>query len=103
MLSNLGRVEDPPWFATVGRGLWFGPPPRSPVILTVGAASAAGRCGISFRWCDAALTVTDVQTFTDLFLNSLSQLQAAAPVGGVRDFAFGAGHAAGITGTDFTS
>lgn len=40
VLSNLGRVDDPPWFGVEGRGVWFSPPPRDPVILTVGAATA---------------------------------------------------------------
>ncbi len=79
VLSNLGRVEDPPWFGAKGRGLWFGPPPRSPVVLTLGAATVEERLGISLRWCAGALSTSAVREFADLFLLALSELRAAQP------------------------
>lgn len=75
VLSNLGLVEDPPWFGAKGRGLWFGPPPRDPVVLTVGVGTAEGRLGVSLRWCDGPLSAPAVQEFADLFIAALSELR----------------------------
>ncbi len=76
VLTNLGRVEDPPWFGGKGRGLWFGAPPRAPVNLTVGAATAGDRLGMSLRWCKPALSRVDARTFADEFLASLIAVRA---------------------------
>ncbi|MGI8757110.1 MAG: hypothetical protein ACR2MB_14905 [Acidimicrobiales bacterium] len=75
VLSNLGLVADPPWFGAKGRGLWFGPPPRDPVVLTVGVGTAEGRLGVSLRWCDGLLSASAVQEFADLFVAALSELR----------------------------
>lgn len=78
VLSNLGRIEEPPWFGGVGRGLWFSPPPRRPVILTVGAATAEGRLGISLRWCNGAFSAPAAQEFADTLVTSLALLSSGS-------------------------
>ncbi len=78
VLSNLGSVDDPPWFGERGRGLWFGPPPRLPVICTFGAASTDGRLGISLRWCRSALSTSAAAELGDAFTDALDA------VGGTR-------------------
>lgn len=75
ILSNLGRVDDPPWFGGNGRGLWFSPPPRMPVVLTVGAATAGDRLGLSLCWCNSDFTESDAQAFADSLIEGLSQLE----------------------------
>ncbi|MFI5040298.1 MAG: hypothetical protein ACHQNA_00370 [Acidimicrobiales bacterium] len=75
VLSNLGRVVDPPWFGGDGTGLWFSPPPRHPVILALGAATTADRLGVSLRWCRSALSPAAARDFGDLFLGSLRAVQ----------------------------
>lgn len=71
VLSNLGNVADPPWFGEGGRGLWFGPPPRRPVICTLGAASTGGRLGISLRWCRSALSASAAAELGGVFTDAL--------------------------------
>ncbi|MBA2624075.1 MAG: hypothetical protein H0U89_00460 [Acidimicrobiia bacterium] len=76
VLSNLGRVVDPPWFGGDGGGLWFSPPPRHPVILAIGAATTDDRLGISLRWCRSALTPDAAREICDLFLASIRSVRA---------------------------
>ncbi len=78
ILSNLGRVEDPPWFGADGRGLWFSPPPRRPVILTLGAATTEGRLGISLRWCNDAFSAAAAQDFAGTLVTSLAVLSSGS-------------------------
>lgn len=75
VLTNLGRIEDPPWFGVAGRGLWFGAPPRAPLNLTVGAATAGGRLSVSFRWCKPAFSAAEARQFADQFLTELDAVQ----------------------------
>jgi len=72
VFSNLGRVVDPPWFDSLGRGLWFSPPPREPVILALGAATADDRLGVSLRWCRSALSPDAARQFGNAFVASLA-------------------------------
>lgn len=76
VLSNLGRVEDPPWFGSDATGLWFSPPPRHPVILTVGTATIGDRLCVSLRWCQSALSPAAARAFGDTFLASLRAVRA---------------------------
>ena len=78
VLSNLGAVEDPPWFGLEGEGLWFGPPPRRPLFLTIGASAAGGRLGISLRWCREDLAAPDAEVFADLLVEAIGEIRAAA-------------------------
>ena len=75
VLSNLGRVEDPPWFGARGIGLWFSPPPRQPVVLTIGTATAGDALGISLRWCSNAFSAGDARAFAEQLVAALRQLQ----------------------------
>ena len=77
VLSNLGRVDDPPWFGEVRRGLWFSPPPRLPVVCAVGAATAGDRLGISLRWCRPALPTTAASELGDTFTEALADVRGA--------------------------
>jgi len=76
VMSNLGRAESPPWFGAQGRGLWFSPPPRVPVILTVGAATTDDRLWISLRSWRPALAPADSRRLADLFLIAIGDLHA---------------------------
>ncbi|MDQ2754327.1 MAG: hypothetical protein M3R71_02125 [Actinomycetota bacterium] len=67
VLSNLGRVPDPPWFGNSGRGLWFSPPPRRPVVLTVGAATVGEKLTIGLRWCNDSFSATAARQFAETF------------------------------------
>lgn len=77
VLSNLGRVDDPPRFASQVRGLWFSPPPREPVILTMGAATVADRLGVSIRWCRSAVSAEAAADFEFAFRSSLAAVRSA--------------------------
>jgi NRPS condensation-like uncharacterized protein len=76
VLSNLGRVADPPWFGTRGIGLWFSPPPRHPVVLAIGAATTGDILGISLRWCNEAFSATDARSFAAQLVADLRALNA---------------------------
>ena len=75
VLSNLGRVVDPPWFGADGKGLWFSPPPRYPVILALGAVTTGDRLGISLRWCQSALSPAAARDLAAAFLASLQAVR----------------------------
>ncbi|MGH9076565.1 MAG: condensation domain-containing protein [Acidimicrobiales bacterium] len=60
VLSNLGRVADPPSFGLGGPAeMWFSAPTRMPCGLSVGSVTVGGRLHLAFRyrkalWGDAA-------------------------------------------------
>lgn len=78
ILSNLGRTPNPPAFGSACLGIWFGPPPRMPVPLTIGAASAEDRLGISVRWCQPALTRTAGEEFAHRYLDAIAAIRSDA-------------------------
>lgn len=53
ILSNLGRLDDPPWFgddAGETVEVWFSAPARMPLGLSIGAVSVAGCLHLVFRY-----------------------------------------------------
>jgi NRPS condensation-like uncharacterized protein len=81
MLSNIGRVEDPPSFGPEAGptvGMWFSPPGRMPLGLTVGTVTAAGCLHLVFRHSRRLLDDDGVRRFADLYLAELDGVVAAA-------------------------
>lgn len=75
VVSNLGVVPDVSWFGSPARGLWFSPPPRRPVVLTIGAVSTPQHLGLSLRWCNDAFSRDDAEGFASMLLESLGRLR----------------------------
>lgn len=76
VLSNLGLVDDRTWFGAPGEGLWFSPPPRQPVILTIGAVTAGDTLGLSLRWCNDSFSAANARSFATMLVDALAVLQA---------------------------
>ena len=79
MLSNLGLVTDQPSFgAGDGPGdvveLWFSPPARMPLGLSVGAATVDGRLFLSFRYRHRLFDPDAAARFVDIYLDALAGL-----------------------------
>ena len=76
VLSNLGRVSDPPTLGDAGavRELWFSPPGRMPLGASLGAATLDGRLFVALRYrraqFDAPAAAEFVQTLRDVLLHS---------------------------------
>jgi len=75
VLSNLGLVDEQTWFGAPGRGLWFSPPPRQPVILTIGTVTAGDTLGLSLRWCNDSFSTANAQTVATMLVDALAELQ----------------------------
>lgn len=75
VVSNLGFVPDESWFGSPARGLWFSPPPRRPVVLTIGAVSTPQHLGLSLRWCNDSFCRGDAETFASMLVESLGTLR----------------------------
>jgi NRPS condensation-like uncharacterized protein len=81
LISNLGRISDPPTFGpSVGgtTGLWFSAPARMPCGLSVGAATMAGQLHLSFRCRYPVLDRGAANRFADRYLAVLASLGAGA-------------------------
>lgn len=74
LISNLGRLEDPPTFGLPLGGLWFSAPARMPCGLSVGAASTGGRLHLSFRCRYPVLDRPAANCFADRYLAVLRDL-----------------------------
>jgi NRPS condensation-like uncharacterized protein len=77
MLSNLGRLDDAPSFGPDdGRltELWFSPPARMPLGLTVGAATVSGRLHLVFRYQRCLFGREAARTFADQYLATMKSL-----------------------------
>lgn len=77
MLSNLGRIDDVPQFgsdAGATTALWFSAPARMPLGLAVGAATAAGRLHLVFRYRRPLLDADAARRFAGLYVGSLEAL-----------------------------
>jgi NRPS condensation-like uncharacterized protein len=74
MLSNLGNLTDPPSFgADAGEvtEIWFSPPARMPLGLSVGAVTAIGRLHLVFRYRHRLLDDRSAGRFAGLYLAEL--------------------------------
>ena len=80
MLSNLGLVTDLPSFPDQDGGpgdvveLWFSPPARMPLGLSVGAATVGGRLFLSFRYRHRLLGPEAADRFVETYLDALAGL-----------------------------
>lgn len=76
-LAYLGEVDDLPEFgpdAGPTRELWFSPPARMPLGLSVGALVAAGQLHLAFRYRPALLDDAAARRFADYYLSLLGHL-----------------------------
>jgi NRPS condensation-like uncharacterized protein len=72
VLSNLGRVSDPPRFdAEPPSEIWFSPPCAGPVHAGVGAATCGGALHLSFRFLQRHFDHAGAEAFADLYLEDL--------------------------------
>jgi hypothetical protein len=86
MLSNLGKLDELPWFgpdagATVE--VWFSPPARMPLGLAIGAVTAASRLHLAFRYRLRLFDADAARRFADGYLAELDFFinnSAPAPV-----------------------
>jgi NRPS condensation-like uncharacterized protein len=75
MLSNVGRLDDLS-FGDVSKGgdveeLWFSPPARMPLGLTIGAATIAGRLHLSLRYRNRLFDQAAARRFADIYVRKL--------------------------------
>jgi NRPS condensation-like uncharacterized protein len=76
MLSNLGHLHDPPSFGDGGEEgqmeeLWFSPPARMPLGLTIGVATLSGRMFLVLRYRHRLFDPAAATRFADLYLKKL--------------------------------
>jgi len=83
MLSNMGRLGEPPSFgpeAGATTEVWFSPPGRMPLGLTIGAVTAADRLHLVFRYRHKLFGADAARLFADRYLAELERLtECAAP------------------------
>jgi NRPS condensation-like uncharacterized protein len=78
MLSNLGRMDELPWFGPdAGRTLeiLFSPPCRMPLGMAVGAVTAAGRLHLVFRHRHPLMSADAARRFADGYVSALESLR----------------------------
>jgi NRPS condensation-like uncharacterized protein len=88
MLSNLGRLDNLPSF---GHGesageveeLWFSPPARMPLGLTIGAATVAGRLHLVLRYRYRLFDPPAATRFAELYLRKLQVFTAREAAGAI--------------------
>jgi NRPS condensation-like uncharacterized protein len=82
VLSNLGRIPDPPRFedsqGDAPPELWFSPPCGMPIGVSVGAATVGGVLHLSIRHRFAQFDQAAASEFADLFLAQLGSSEAVA-------------------------
>lgn len=77
LISNLGRLADPPRFGpAAATGMWFSTPAHMPRGLSLGAVSAAGRLHLCFRYRRALFDETAAAQFAQAFAAALADLSA---------------------------
>ena len=72
-MSTSGRPERP-GFGTLQAELWFSPPARMPLGLSVGAVVAAGRLHLAFRYRHALFGKEAACRFADHYVSLLAHL-----------------------------
>jgi len=76
MLSNMGHLPDPPSFGADAGGtvdVWFSPPGRMPLGLTIGAVTVAGRLHLSFRYRHRLFGADAARLFADRYLGEVAR------------------------------
>lgn len=77
VVSNLGRLPDPPHFdEDDSPAVWFSPPCPMPMGIGIGIVPSGGTLRVCVRYSRSRLGEAAAQTFCELFL---TQLQALAP------------------------
>lgn len=77
LISNLGRLADPPRFGpAAATHMWFSTPAHMPRGLSVGAVSTAGRLHLCFRYRRALFDQTAAAQFAVAFSAALADLSA---------------------------
>lgn len=74
MLSNLGKLDEPPSFGPDAGStveVWFSPPARMPLGLAIGAVTAAGRLHLAFRYRHRQFDADAARRFADGYLAEL--------------------------------
>ena len=77
MLSNLGALGEPPSFgpdAGPTVEVWFSPPARMPLGLTVGAVTVGGRLHLTFRYQHGLFDDEAARLFAGRYLHELAAL-----------------------------
>jgi NRPS condensation-like uncharacterized protein len=80
VLSNLGRLQDPPRFDD-GNGpeVWFSPPCVMPIGVGIGIATAGDVLRLCVRYRYELFDDAAARAFTDLYLEQLTALSGAQP------------------------
>jgi NRPS condensation-like uncharacterized protein len=80
MLSNLGRLDIPPFGDGSGAGrvdeVWFSPPARMPLGLTIGAATVDGRLHLVLRYRNRQFDHAAAIRFSDCYVRTLGTFTA---------------------------
>jgi len=82
MLSNMGRLPETPSFGPDAGGtvdLWFSPPGRMPLGLTVGAVTVGGRLHLSFRYRHRLFGADAARAFAERYLAELNRFTDTTP------------------------
>jgi NRPS condensation-like uncharacterized protein len=80
MLSNLGSLDDVPWFgAEAGEvsEVWFSPPARMPLGLALGVVTVNQRMHLSFRYRHRLFGAEAAGRFADRYVEELRHLASA--------------------------
>lgn len=83
MLSNLGRIPDPPSFDTgpdAPAELWFSPPCDPTCSVAVGVATTAGRLTLVTRYRYGQFDADAAEEFTDLLMAQFAPPAAVDPI-----------------------
>ena len=82
LLSNLGKIPDPPSFGSDAgetTGLWFSAPARLPCGISIGTASVGGALDLSVRVRPPLLGADAAERFTDAYVAELARLAGTDP------------------------
>lgn len=77
MLCNLGRLSDPPTFGGEAEEtveVWFSPPTRIPVGLSIGAVTVSGRMHLVFRYPHRLFGEDAARRFAQTYVDQLRQV-----------------------------
>lgn len=75
MLSNIGRLEEPPWFGPEAGDtveMWFSPPARMPLGLAIGAVTVGGQLHLVFRYRHRLFSRHAAERFAARYLTDLA-------------------------------
>lgn len=80
MLSNLGRIPDPPTFVTSGPSeLWFSPPCDPTCSVCLGVATSGAQLALVVRYRYEQFDADAAEGFTDLLLTTMGSARPGAP------------------------